>query len=67
MQEDDKSTVRGNSQCAQRDDSLGRWRAHSSSMYMHPGASDPKTCKSIEYVDYTKNLVSPAEDSVPFS
>lgn len=41
--------------------------SHSSSMYMHPSASNPRTCKSIEYVDYTKNLLSPAEDSVPYS
>lgn len=38
--------------------------SHSSTMYMHPSASNPRTCKSTEYVDYTKNWVSPAEDSV---
>lgn len=49
MQEDnDKSTVRGIHNVLQWDRwlTLRRWRDHSSSMYRHPSALNPKTCKS---------------------
>lgn len=69
MQEDNnKSTVRGihNVLRGTGDSHLGDGETTAAVCTGTPALRTQRRASQVEYVDYTENLVSPAEDSVPF-